>query len=83
MKNALLFATTLMTIGCGTKNACEELSDAVCACDGVECSEPERDPADATDEEIEFCQAVLDSGVDVCSDGLEGGEYESGWDTGI
>ena len=72
MKNVLIFAATLMTIGCGTKNACEELQDELCSCDGIECEEGGEDPADATDDEIEMCQAILDAG-DVCGDSFDTG----------
>ena len=66
MKNVLIFAATLMTIGCGTKNACEELNDAICACDDainqMACEMAEasgEDPAEATDDQIEACEAML------------------------
>ena len=57
---------TAETDDSGTKNACEELKDAICACDDdfnqLMCADSEasgQDPADADDEEIEACEALM------------------------
>ena len=65
MKNVLIFAASLMTIGCSSKNACEELQDAICACDDpiseLACAagEAAEDPADATDDQIDACETMM------------------------
>lgn len=51
MKPVLFAFFALMATGCG-KNACEELADCLGADEG--------DAADASDAELEACEAVLD-----------------------
>jgi len=72
MKTAFVFTTALLAIGCGKdQNACEELAEEMCACLEVEECDTSS-AADATDEQIDACQVMLDAG-DVC-----GGEFDTG-----